>query len=131
AGTDEDVVLALQVAVRDARRMHRVERLEEPGEKPLPVREATLVLTQRRPFDVLEHEVIADEPERSGYARHAAQPLIHGGLPPQRAEAEAMAQRRLVRLLDDDGTDRRVEQVGARLVALAEETPGPACELPL
>jgi hypothetical protein len=40
-----------------------------------------------------------------------------------------MQQRRCVRFLDDDGSDRRLEQIGGRLIAAAEEPPAAALDL--
>jgi hypothetical protein len=117
AGADDDVVLALQVAVRDAGRVHRPDRLQQLREEVLAVRELGLLLAQRRAGHVLERQAVADETERARDADDAMEPLVDGLLAAQQRSPHGTERPAAVRLLDDDVADRGAVQPHGRLIA--------------
>lgn len=121
-GADQGVFLALQVAVRDAGRVHGLDRLEQPGEEAVAILEPGRQAFQRRAGNVLEDEVLGyGEAEAARDAAYPLQAVVDARFTTNGAAPEPGEQRIRMRALDDELAGPAFELAYDCLIAMPDD----------
>lgn len=123
-GADQDILLALQVAMGNAGCMHRLDRRQQPREEGFAIIQCRRRLTQGRASDIAHYEMLAGgKAEAARNTRHPGETFIDTGFAPDAAATEPGKEGIRMRALDDQGAGRAAQPADDGLVAVSDQLP--------